>query len=177
MSNETATPLDPGTDRLERLRDVSATAAKRGAEQVRRAGSVVRPHLERVASTAAEAGRTVVGQARSALDRTGREATTGVKEVAGQARSVAARTGSEAEKGVKEVAGQAEAQGERVADEASDAAEAVVGAAERAVDDRPAPGVAYEEWTRQQLYERAQERRIEGRATMTKAELISALRD
>ncbi len=35
----------------------------------------------------------------------------------------------------------------------------------------------YEEWTRDELYERAQELDIEGRSDMNKDELISALRD
>lgn len=35
----------------------------------------------------------------------------------------------------------------------------------------------YEEWTRDELYERAGEIGIEGRSDMTKDELISALRD
>jgi hypothetical protein len=36
---------------------------------------------------------------------------------------------------------------------------------------------AYEEWTKDALYERAQELDIEGRSDMTKEELIAALRD
>lgn len=35
---------------------------------------------------------------------------------------------------------------------------------------------SYEEWTKAELYDRAQEIGIEGRSTMTKAELIEALR-
>jgi hypothetical protein len=35
----------------------------------------------------------------------------------------------------------------------------------------------YEEWTKDELYERAQEIGIEGRSDMTKDELIHALRD
>ena len=35
---------------------------------------------------------------------------------------------------------------------------------------------AYEEWTKEELYARAQELDIEGRSTMTKDELIEALR-
>ncbi|GFE65680.1 DUF7218 family protein [Litoreibacter roseus] len=35
----------------------------------------------------------------------------------------------------------------------------------------------YEEWTKDELYERAQELEIEGRSDMDKSELISALRD
>ena len=36
---------------------------------------------------------------------------------------------------------------------------------------------AYEEWTKDDLYKRARELDIENRSTMTKKELISALRD
>lgn len=35
----------------------------------------------------------------------------------------------------------------------------------------------YEEWTKDELYERAQEVGVEGRSDMTKDELIKALRD
>ncbi|KIT16078.1 DUF7218 family protein [Jannaschia aquimarina] len=35
----------------------------------------------------------------------------------------------------------------------------------------------YEEWTKDELYERAQELDVEGRSDMTKDELIAALRD
>lgn len=35
----------------------------------------------------------------------------------------------------------------------------------------------YEDWTKDELYERAQEIGIDGRSKMTKAELIKALRD
>lgn len=35
----------------------------------------------------------------------------------------------------------------------------------------------YEEWTKDELYDRAQELEIEGRSDMTKDELIAALRD
>lgn len=36
---------------------------------------------------------------------------------------------------------------------------------------------AYEDWTKEELYNRAQELEIEGRSEMTKDELIEALRD
>ena len=41
--------------------------------------------------------------------------------------------------------------------------------------DRGGPG-AYEDWTMDQLYDKAQEVGIEGRSEMSKAELIDALR-
>ncbi|MGP9723813.1 DUF7218 family protein [Corynebacterium sp. AOP40-9SA-29] len=36
---------------------------------------------------------------------------------------------------------------------------------------------SYDEWTRDELYERAQELDVDGRSSMTKDELIEALRD
>jgi hypothetical protein len=36
---------------------------------------------------------------------------------------------------------------------------------------------AYEEWTKEDLYDRAQELDVDGRSDMTKSELISALRN
>lgn len=36
---------------------------------------------------------------------------------------------------------------------------------------------AYEDWTKEELYERAQELDVEGRSAMSKDELIEALRD
>lgn len=46
-----------------------------------------------------------------------------------------------------------------------------------AVGKRGGEADAYEGWTKEELYERAQELEIEGRSTMTKDELIEALRD
>jgi hypothetical protein len=43
------------------------------------------------------------------------------------------------------------------------------------MDDRGGPG-AYEDWTKEQLLEKAQDVGIEGRSDMTKEELIRALR-
>lgn len=51
----------------------------------------------------------------------------------------------------------------------------------RAAGDKPSQkggkADAYEEWTRDELYERAQELDIEGRSDMSKDELIDALRN
>jgi len=41
---------------------------------------------------------------------------------------------------------------------------------------RGGSGAAYEEWNKEELYEKAREVGIEGRSEMTKAELIEALR-
>ncbi|SDS35743.1 Rho termination factor N-terminal domain-containing protein [Corynebacterium timonense] len=46
-----------------------------------------------------------------------------------------------------------------------------------AVGEKGGESGSYEDWTREELYERAQELEIEGRSSMTKDELIKALRD
>lgn len=46
-----------------------------------------------------------------------------------------------------------------------------------AVGKRGGKADAYEDWTKDELYERAQELDVEGRSEMTKDELIEALRD
>jgi hypothetical protein len=104
--------------------------------------------------TTNEAGRTVVGQTRSAVERTASTATTGAREVSGQV----------------------EAQGAKVARAASTESNRVVSRATRAVSDLPNQGTPYEQWTREQLYERAQQLDIDGRSGMSKKQLIAALR-
>lgn len=46
----------------------------------------------------------------------------------------------------------------------------------RAVRKYPSDGTPLEEWTKADLYEKAREAEIEGRSTMSKAELAKALR-
>ena len=46
-----------------------------------------------------------------------------------------------------------------------------------AVGERGGEASSYEDWTKDELYQRAQELDIEGRSDMTKDELIKALRD
>jgi hypothetical protein len=108
----------------------------------------------RVVDQSSIAGRTVVGQTRSAADRS---ATT-------------------LQHHTREVIGQAEAQGAAVADVIGQEANRTVDRATDAVSDSPPRGTPYEEWTREELYERARELDIPGRASMNKAELIRALR-
>lgn len=185
-------------DRMNLAGQLVTSVGRRGIRSARRVGDAVLPRVERVACAAAGAGRTVVGQARSAVRRTSDQAGVGTREVVGQVgaqgeqvataasragrtvvgqgRSAASRTSRQAAVGAREVAGQVDAQGERVADVVGKETDGALRQAERAASERPGPGVPYEEWTRQQLYERAQELEIEGRASMNKAELIDALR-
>ena len=103
-----------------------------------------------------------------------KRATTGVSTVRGQAESVASRVGASAQSGAKEVVGQAKAQAAATVDTFEDEAISLLDDAADA--DSDAPSGAYETWTKAELYERAQELDIDGRSSMTKTELISALR-
>jgi hypothetical protein len=104
--------------------------------------------------TLRDSGATVAGQTRSAVDRTATQASTGASEVAGQAR----------------------AQGERASVRLDEIAERTARRATAAVDDSPSRGTPYENWTKSELYERAQELDIDGRSGMSKSQLIAALR-
>ncbi len=116
--------------------------------------SVVADGVGNATGAARDAGATVVGQTRSAVDRTVEQAATGAKEVTGQARA----QGRQASAKIDRVA-------TRTADRAIDV-----------VDDAPSSGTPYESWTKDDLYQRAQELDIDGRSTMSKKELIAALR-
>lgn len=126
---------------------------------------------------ARDTGATVVGQAQSATGRTVDQASKGAKEVVGQARSAGERTATQASKGVKEVAGQARAQGRRANDQLDRVTERTAERAMDAVDPSPSSGTPYEQWSKTELYERAQELDIDGRSTMSKQQLIKALRN
>ena len=126
--------------------------------------------------TQRDTGATVAGQARAAVDRTASDATSGVRQVAGQARAVVDRTTDDVTTGTKQVVGQAKAQGERAAGRLDDIGEQTARRATAAVDPSPTTGTPYNRWTRADLYERAQELDIEGRSTMSKQQLLDALR-
>lgn len=96
--------------------------------------------------------------------------------VVGQTRSATQRTVDELTANTKEVVGQARAQGRRGAAEIDDVADSTARRAVDAVDDGPSSGTPYEQWSKADLYERAQELDIEGRSAMSKRELIAALR-
>lgn len=111
--------------------------------------------LGRLSSTAGSAWSTSVGQARSAVDR----------------------TSTTAQRTTKETVGQARAQSKRTAQQARRSTTALLDDATRAVepDDAGKPA-SLDDWTKADLYERAQELDIEGRSSMSKRELVRALR-
>lgn len=153
------------------------TAATRTA---RDAGATVvgqtRSAAERTTTSARTGANEVAGQTRSVAQRTAATATTGAKQVTGQARAAAKRTATTAKAGANEVTGQARAQGERASGQIDTIVERTADRAVDAVDGSPSSGTPYESWTKDDLYERAQELDIDGRSTMNKRQLIAALR-
>jgi hypothetical protein len=111
--------------------------------------------LERLGATANTALSTSVGQTRSAVERTSSTARRTAKEAIGQTRAQTERTGRVAESSA----------GTLLAD-ATSAIEPEDGARPASLDD----------WTKTELYERAQELDIEGRSSMSKRELVRAIR-
>lgn len=102
--------------------------------------------------------------------------------------------GDTAETQAKTASGQTKAQAKRVKDTATTEAKKLRSAASDAADDASktttaaaqdvtdrvegtSPDRGYETWTRAELYERAQELDIQGRAGMKKRDLIEALRN
>lgn len=119
----------------------------------------------------------VVSDVARRVDHVVNTARTGVATTTGQARSAVERTTDMTQNTMRETIGQARAQTSRTADEAARAAGALFDDAAVAIDpDAPPRGVAYEEWTKADLYERAQQLEIDGRSLMSKPELIAALR-
>jgi hypothetical protein len=95
----------------------------------------------------------------------------------GQTRSATARAADTARRNSREASGQAQAQARRTARSAGQTADALLDDATRAIepadDGRPA---ALEQWTKADLYERAQELDIDGRSSMSKKQLVRAIR-
>lgn len=142
------------TNVARRIYDFNKALAETSVDTTRTVAATVGDGLSRAVVSLRDAGATVVGQTRSAVRRTIDEASTGTKEVAGQARAQGARAGVDLD---------------RIADRTARRATAVV-------DGSPSAGTPYEQWTKAELYERAQELDIEGRSAMIKDELVDALR-
>jgi hypothetical protein len=81
-----------------------------------------------------------------------------------------------AKRNVKQVAGQTKAQSRRVATTTQREVTGVIDSAIDAVDPTPGTGTPYEQRTKAELLERANQLKIEGRYTMNKQQLIAALR-
>jgi methyl-accepting chemotaxis protein len=172
-------------DQLEnRLPPLPAKSFAFGRATVRRTNDVVvsvvsdvARRMDTVVKTARTGARTTTGQARSAVDRTAQMAETTAKQTAGQAKSAVKRTSKVAETTTKQTIGQAKRQAAATAAATQDATGELLDDATATVDPDAAPrGIAYEEWTKSDLYDRAQVLDIDGRSGMSKRELIAALR-
>ena len=150
-------------DQIEhRLPLIPAKSFALGRATVRRTNDIavsvlsdVARRMDTVVNTARIGARTTTGQARSAVERTSHMAETTAKQTVGQAKRQASATGA---------AGRA-------------AAAELIDDATATIDPDASPrGVAYEQWTKSDLYDRAQELDIEGRSSMSKRQLIAALR-
>lgn len=104
-------------------------------------------------------------------------AETAVSTTVGQARSAVDRTTKMVKKTANETTGQARAQASRTVDAAAQATSALLDDATRAVEpDGTGRPASLDNWSKADLYERAQELDIEGRSSMSKRELVKALR-
>lgn len=167
VSDEIHRRLDELSERLDRLEDelppIPARALGLGRATAHRVNSTasaiandVSRQVGRFSSTAQTALSTSAGQTRSAVERTTRTAQNTGAEATGQARTQARRTAEQAQRSSTALL--------------DDATRAV----EPADDGRPA---SLDDWTKAELYERAQELDVEGRSSMSKKQLIRALRN
>lgn len=148
----------------------SRASVRRVNDIVESATSSIRNRFENVADDTATAVKTTTGQAKSASQRASKTVKGGVAQTTGQARAASGKVASTVKSGVKQSTGQAKAQGRKVTKSVTDEVEGALDDAKVATDpDR------YADMTKSELYDRATERDIEGRSSMTKAELVGAL--
>jgi cell division septum initiation protein DivIVA len=121
---------------------------------------------------AVDAVQTLLEATRNVLDTTRISGRT----VTGQTRAAGSDLVASASRNAKQVVGQARAQGRRVASSARQEVTEVIDAAIDAVDPAPGSGKPYEQWTKAELLDRAQQLGIEGRTALNKKQLIAALR-
>ena len=134
-------------------------------------------HLQRTVAGAAydqiiEAMETMLAATRTVVNT----ARVSGRTVTGQTRAAGSDVITTAKRNVKQVAGQTKAQSRRVATTAQREVTGVIDAAIDAVDPTPGAGTPYEQWTKAELLERANQLKLEGRYTMNKQQLITALR-
>jgi len=126
--------------------------------------------LDRVESRLPLIPRRVFRLQRSLADASLSVAKTMLRAISGSSDRVEQSTRT----GVNTVKGQAKAQANITADVAETEAASLLGRATRSVEGEETDRL--EEWTKADLYERAQELDLEGRSTMSKKQLVAALR-
>ena len=162
------------------------------AEAVRQTGrvTVTTAHAVRGVTTVAltgvseltEATLGAAGDSAQTVRSTSRGAAGDVKQATSTIRNRAGRAVGQVERNFRVVGDRAEQVGKRVERKAEQATDDVVraadtGAARTAAKGASTPTGAYENWSKGQLYERAQELDIDGRSQMSKHQLVKALRN
>ena len=104
-------------------------------------------------------------------------AQTASRTVTGQTRAARTDVLTTATRNAKMVVGQARAQGRHVASRAKEEATDLIDTAIDSVDPNPGSTKPYEQRTKAELLERAQELGIAGRTSLNKKQLIAALRN
>ena len=138
-----------------------------------RAIGLTRATVHRVNTTAADVANDVGRQ----VGRFTSTAGTAFSTSLGQARSAVERTTAMARRTTNETVGQARAQGKRTATAAQSSATALLDDATRAIEpDGDGKPASLDNWSKADLYERAQELDIEGRSSMSKRQLVTAIR-
>lgn len=163
-------------DRMEALLPALPAAGLRFQRAVaRRAGQVVsgscsrlRGSIGSMSTTTATASRTVTGTARWATEQTAQTAQTALRTVWGQTRA-------QADIAASAIAAERDALRDDIEAAADDAAR-VVNSVAAQVEPADSTGPIYETWTKDRLYAEAQALDVDGRSSMTKRELIDALR-
>ncbi len=148
------------------------TVAERTLSSVGDAAGAVKGSMCAANRAAATALKTVTGTAEWVANRTFNTASTGTKTLVGQTKAQAKIAGDAVVEEINDLADSA-------ADSAENASEAItdaVNATEAELDETPVGSGPYESWTKEELYARAQELDIDGRSTMTKDDLVVALR-
>lgn len=134
------------------------------------------------ASELADALEDAAEDSAKTLRDTTRRAKGDVKRASTTIKNRAGKAADEVERNFSVVGKKAKNVGRRVGREAEDEGEDVIRAADAATAETSARGAntptgAYENWTKEELYERAQELDIDGRSQMSKPQLIRALRN
>lgn len=130
-----------------------------------------------VASASAEAADDSADTLRS----TGRRISGDLKQATSTIRNRAGKALEEVERNFSVVGKRADKAASRVGDEIDDAADDVVRADDTAVSETSKAGASnptgpYENWTKDELYDRATQLDVDGRSSMNKSQLIRALR-
>lgn len=172
---------DAITVRLDDLEDTlpaipsKALAATRASvrrvnDVIESVASSVQQRFGNVADDTATAVKTTTGQAKEASKRATESIKDGVAQTTGQARAATGQAATTVKSSVKQTTGQAKAQARKVTESVSHEVEGALDDVKVATDpDR------YADMSKADLYDRATELDIEGRSTMTKAELLGAI--